>query len=88
MTNYIHIERGCRQCDSLSPYLFILCIELLSVKLESNAIIQIQIDQHEYHINMYADDTFITLNGTEIALRETLKCFESFYRSSGLKINI
>ena len=34
---------------------------------------------------MYADDMFITLDGTEIALRETLKCFESLYQSSGIK---
>ena len=34
---------------------------------------------------MYADDMFITLDGTEIALRETSKCFESLYQSSGIK---
>ncbi|XP_071176505.1 uncharacterized protein [Mytilus edulis] len=35
----------------------------------------------------YADDTFLVLDGTETSLRETLNCFDSFQKVSGLKIN-
>ena len=36
---------------------------------------------------MYADDTFLILDGSENSLREALECFESFYKVSGLKRN-
>ena len=38
-------------------------------------------------ISQYADDTFLVLDGCETSLRETLICFENFYKGSGLKIN-
>ena len=38
-------------------------------------------------ISQYADDTFLVLDGCETSLRETLICFENFYKASGLKIN-
>jgi hypothetical protein len=38
-------------------------------------------------ISQYADATFLVLDGCETSLRETLICFESFYKASGLKIN-
>jgi hypothetical protein len=36
---------------------------------------------------LYADDTFLILDGSENSLREALECFESFYKVSGLKMN-
>ena len=36
----------------------------------------------------YADDTTIILDGTENSLLETLKLLDTFYKMSGLKINI
>jgi hypothetical protein len=38
-------------------------------------------------ISLYADDTFLILDGSENSLREALECFESFYKVSGLKMN-
>ena len=51
------INRGVRQGDPLSPYLFIIAVELLAVAIRScSEISGIKIDAKEFKMVQYADD--------------------------------
>ena len=74
--------------DPLSPYLFLIGVELLSLNIKSNPQIKgVLINETEPLISQYADDTFLLLDGSELSLKETLNCFDKFHKVSGLKMN-
>ena len=85
---YFSLQRGVRQGDPLSPYIFILALELLAVKIrEENAIRGFKISQRDIKIALYADD--MTLMVKDLASAKTaLRIIKDFETSSGLKINI
>ena len=88
-SDYFCLQRGCRQGDPFSPYIFILCEEVLSHMIRKDTSIKgIFIHKNEFKLSQYADDTQIFLDGTEISLRKTLPKLQSFYLMSGLKINV
>lgn len=88
LTDFFNVGRGCRQGDPLSPYIFILCTEILTQKLKNNHSIKgIKIGDKEHKLSMFADDTSILLDGSSESLNQTLKELEYFSRISGLKIN-
>ena len=82
------LERGVRQGDPLSPYLFVVAIEILAISLRSNEHIEgIKIDTDQIKTLLYADDMTGTLANTSSAeiFMQTLNNFE---KCSGLKMNI
>lgn len=88
LSDFFYLQRGCRQGDPVSPYLFILCAEVLSLMLrKENAIKGIDINDKSYLLSQYADDTQIFLDGSETSLKVTLGLLKKFYKMSGLKIN-
>lgn len=88
-SQFFKISRGCRQGDPISPYLFILCAEIMANMFRHNKNIKgINIDNTEICLLQYADDTCIFLDGSEKSLKSSLDLLFQFSKYSGLKPNI
>ena len=87
LSDNFRLERGVRQGDPLSPYLFVLAAEVLAVSIRQNSNIKgISIGKEETKLLQYADDTTAVL-AYEKSASAFLTLLESFKDISGLKIN-
>ena len=88
LSDPLNIERGARQGDPIAAFEFILCAEILSIMIRENKeITGINIDQREYKLTQFADDTTLFLDGTKESLQASLNTLEIFGSLSGLKMN-
>ena len=85
------LNRGVRQGDPLSPYLFILALELMSAAIKNDttrSINGMKINNSENLLSQYADDSSLILDGGDDSLRKSLYILEKFSECAGLKANL
>jgi len=86
-TSYFPIQRGVRQGDPLSPYLFILCLEPLAGAIRNNSDIKgIKLGNEVEKISLYADDITLFLKDLS-SVRNVMNALKQFQNISGLKCN-
>ena len=88
ISGFLSVNRGVRQGCPLSPYLFILSVEILAKSIRKNTDIKgLQVKNTEIKISQYADDTTLILDGSQKSLIEALKEPRNFSKISGLRLN-
>jgi hypothetical protein len=87
-------SHGLRQGDQLSPYLFIICMEKLSVAINTGVLqgnwdpIQLSNNGPRLSHLLFADDVLLFTKAKNSQLRFITDLFDRFSRASGLKINL
>ena len=87
-TNWFKPTRGVRQGCPLSPYLFILCVEILSNKIHQSKLVKgVNIYGNEVKVSQFADDTNLFC-GDITSVDNALSLVNDFAPVSGLKLNV
>eukprot|EP01126_Amoeba_proteus_P031374 TRINITY_DN307_c0_g3_i4.p1 TRINITY_DN307_c0_g3~~TRINITY_DN307_c0_g3_i4.p1 ORF type:complete len:204 (-),score=9.85 TRINITY_DN307_c0_g3_i4:466-1077(-) len=84
---HIPVQRGSRQGDPISGYLFNIALDVLNLMiLQSHQSSVVHINGHSIPSLMYCDDIVICVDST-LALSQSLNVIDSFSEVSGLFIN-
>ena len=77
LSEWFCLQKGCLQGDPLSPYLFVICAEILATLIRRpDGIKSITIGNVEFLISRYADDTSFILDGCLVSLDNCNKISE------------
>ena len=87
-TQWFSIERGCRQGDPASPYIFLLCGEILAHMIRQDGNVKgYTIEDSEVKISQYADDTTLFLDGSSESFKNCIHIVLEYAKYSGLAMN-
>ena len=84
-TPWFPIERGCRQGDPISPYIFLLCGEILAHMIRQNGNIKgFSVHDKEIKLTQFADDTSLLLDGSLKSFEACVHTILEYAKYSGL----
>ena len=87
-TDWFFVERGCRQGDPISPYIFLICSEVLAHMIRQNEEIKgYTFFERETKISQYADDTSLILDGSQRGFEKCVETVLEYAKYSGLSMN-
>ena len=88
-SEWFDVKRGMRHGDLLSPYLFLICAELLALmKCQNKNIHGITISDEEILLSQFADDITFFLDGKREPSSSCIHTLQKFVSMSGLNINL
>lgn len=93
LEGYFKGERGLRQGDPISPFLFVLAMEYLSRMLKSlhshpNFKFHVRCDKHKITHLAFADDLLLFSKGDRDSIKALMDVLEVFGNTSGLRCNL
>ena len=87
-SGFFKLGRGVRQGCPISPYLYLICAELLGIGVrKSEEIKGIKLNEVFYTILQFADDTQVLLDGSQESLNAIILLLKHYEAISGMKIN-